>query len=68
MDLSYTSIPNSDGVLVRVYREPFYEGHFERLEYGMRQTYREGELYLEGVYMFSGNCGFGEDANEKERT
>ena len=49
MDLSYTTIPNFDGSIVRIYREPLYEGHLERYEDGVKNSYVHGQLFLDGV-------------------
>ena len=38
MDLSYATIPNSDGAMVRIYREIFYDGHLERYEDGVNNS------------------------------
>ena len=51
MDLSYATIPNSDGAMVRIYYEPFYDGHLEWYEYGVKNSYGQGELFPDGVFM-----------------
>ena len=50
MDLSYATIPNSDGAMVRIYREPL-NGHLERYDDGVKNSYGHGELFLDGVFM-----------------
>lgn len=49
------TIPNSDGSLVRIYWEPFYDGHLESYEDGVRNTYGEGDLLPEGIFMVMGS-------------
>ena len=66
MDLSYTTIPNSDGSLVRVYREPFYDGHLESYEDGIKNTYGEGELLPEGIFMVMGSHNEGSSTGREE--
>ena len=39
MDLSYLCVPNSDGALIRINREPCYEKHLETFEEGIKNTY-----------------------------
>ena len=39
MDLSYICVPNSDGALIRIKREPCYEKHLETFEEGIKNTY-----------------------------
>ena len=51
MDLSYATIPNSDRAMVRIYHEPFYDGHLERYEEGVKNSYGQVELFPDGVFM-----------------
>ena len=51
MDLSYATIPNSNGAMVRIYHEPFYDGHLDRYEDGVMNSYGQGELFPDGVFM-----------------
>ena len=57
MDLSYLCVPNSDGALIRINREPCYEKHLETFEEGIKNTY--GEELLNNA-----KAHFVEDANE----
>ena len=41
MDLSYLCVPNSDGALIRINKEPCYEKHLETFEEGIKNTYGE---------------------------
>ena len=49
MDLSYACIPNSDGNLVRICREPFIDEYLETSEDGLKNTYGEGSLSVERI-------------------
>ena len=66
MDLSYAIIPNYDRSLVRVYREPFYDGHLKSYEDGIRNTYGKGELLLEGIFMVMGSHNEGSSTGREE--
>ena len=57
MDLSYLCVPNSDGALIRINREPCYKKHLETFEEGIKNTY--GEELLNNA-----KAHFVEDANE----
>ena len=37
--------------MVRIYCEPFYDGHLERYEDGVKNSYGQGELFPDGVFM-----------------
>ena len=47
MDLSYLCVPNFDGALIRINREPCYEKHLETFEEGIKNTY--GDELLNNV-------------------
>ena len=66
MDLLYATIPISDGSLVRVYREPFYDGHLESYEDGIRNIYGEGKLLPEGIFMVMGSHNEGSSIGREE--
>ena len=51
MDLSYACIPNSDGNLIRVCREPFIDGYLETYKDGLKTTYGKGTLGVERINM-----------------
>ena len=51
MDLSYACIPNSDGNLIRVCREPFIDGYLETYEDELKNTYAKGTLGVERIKM-----------------
>ena len=51
MDLSYACIPNFDGNLVRICREPFIDSDLETYEDGLKNTYGEGSLSVERINM-----------------
>ena len=57
MNLSYLCVPNSNGALIRVNREPCYEKHLETFEEGIKNTY--GEELLNNA-----KAHFVEDANK----
>ena len=50
MELSYTTIPNSDGKMVRIYQEPFYDGHLERYEDDIKNSNCHGDLFPNDVF------------------
>ena len=37
--------------MVRIYRGPFYDGHLERYEYGVKNSYEKSELFPNGMFM-----------------
>ena len=49
MDLSYACIPNSDGNLIRVCREPFIYGYLETYKDGLKNTCGKGTLGVERI-------------------
>ena len=49
IDLSYACIPNSDGNLVRICREPFIDEYLETSEDGLKNTYGEAILSAEKI-------------------
>ena len=51
MDLSYAIIPNSDGDMVRIHCDPFYDGHLEWYEDRVKNSCVHGELFLDGMFM-----------------
>ena len=57
MELSYLCVPNSDGALIRINREPCYEKHLETFEEGIKNTYGEELLNNAKAHIV-------EDANE----
>ena len=57
MDLSYLCVPNSDGALIRINREPCYEKHLETFEEGIKNTYVDELLNNAKAHIV-------EDANE----
>ena len=55
MDLSYACIPNSDGNLIRICREPFIDGYLETYEDGLNNTYGKGTLGVERINLVEDN-------------
>ena len=49
MGLSYTCIPNSNGNLIRIFREPFISGYLETYEDGLKNTYGKETLGIERI-------------------
>ena len=49
MDLSYARIPNSDGNLIRICREPFIDGYLETYEDEIENTYGKDTLSVERI-------------------
>ena len=49
MDLYYACIPNSNGNLIRICRDPFIDGYFETYEDGMKNTYGKDTLGVERI-------------------
>ena len=58
MDLSYACIPNSNGNLVRICREPFIDGYLETYEDGLKNTYGEGSLSVERINLVNDDEDF----------
>ena len=54
MDLYYAIVPNFVGVMVRIYREPFYDGNLEKYEYGVRNSFGNNKLSPRGVFTVMG--------------
>ena len=65
MDLSYICVPNSDGALIRINREPCYDKHLETFEEGIKNTYVDELLKMLKLIWWKMKMKFGNMSNLK---